>query len=62
MARWLDETGHDAGAAVPAQVMYDLSVEWYRDRLEEAWMPLEAADAEALFARHGLVGPFWSFT
>jgi hypothetical protein len=41
--------------------MYDLSREWYRGRMEEAWMPLEADDAAALFARYGLTGPFWSF-
>ena len=41
--------------------MYDLSVEWYRGRMDEAWMPLSAAEAEGLFRRHGLTGRFWSF-
>ncbi len=41
--------------------MYELSVDWYRGRMDEAWMPLSAAEATDLFERHGLVGPFWSF-
>lgn len=61
MAKWLRETGHPRGAAVDVQVMYDLSVEWYRGRMDEAWMPLSSDEAAGLFARHGLTGPFWSF-
>lgn len=39
--------------------MYELSTEWYAGRTDEKWDPLDPEEAEALFARHGLVGEFW---
>jgi len=45
---------------VAPQVVYDLGADWYRTRLDVDYQPLGAADATALFARHGLTGEFWS--
>lgn len=59
---WLDESGEEPGAVVPAQVMYDLSRDWYRTRMEVDWVPPNATEVEALLAAHGLTGPFWSAT
>ena len=53
-------TGNPRGESVSVQVMYDLSAEWYRGRLDEAWMPIGPDLAQATFARHGLTGDFWS--
>ena len=53
-------TGNPRGESVSVQVMYDLSAEWYRGRLEEAWMPIGPDLAQATFARHGLAGDFWA--
>jgi hypothetical protein len=41
--------------------MFDLSVDWYRTRLDEDWQPATAIQAEAIVQRHGLSGPFWKF-
>lgn len=42
--------------------MYDLSVDWYAGRLAEQWTPPDAAEAESIFAAHGLTGEFWRLT
>ena len=47
---------------MPAQTMFDLSRDWYRGRLEVDWSPPTAAEAEAMFAKHGLTGDFWALT
>jgi hypothetical protein len=39
--------------------MYDLSGDWYAGRMDEDWEPPSAAEAEAIFGRHGLTGEFW---
>jgi len=39
--------------------MYDFSLEWYNGRMDKDWSPLEAGEAERLFAEHGLTGEFW---
>lgn len=61
MEEWLATTGHERGETVAMQTLYDLTQEWYRGRLDEAWMPIGPDVARALFARHGLTGPFWAF-
>lgn len=40
--------------------MYDLSEDWYSDRMEEDWQPMSPDAAAAVFAKHGLTGDFWS--
>lgn len=45
-----------------AQTMYDLSKDWYRGRMDKDWVPPTPEEAEAVFARHGLVGGFWKLT
>ena len=48
------------GAVVRPQTLYELGADWYRSRLDVDWQPASAAEATAIFARHGLTGPFWS--
>jgi hypothetical protein len=57
---WLEATGHDRGETVPMQTLYDLSRDWYAGRRDEAWMPIDPDGIRAMFARHGLTGPFWA--
>jgi len=40
--------------------MFEMSVDWYDGRMAEDWMPPSVAEAETLFAAHGLTGRFWS--
>ncbi len=59
MTRYLEATGGVRGYVTTSQTMYELSTEWYAGRTDEKWDPLDPEEAEALFARHGLVGEFW---
>jgi hypothetical protein len=42
------------------QQFYDLSVDWYRGRMDADWQPPSAEETAAIFRRHGLTGSFWS--
>lgn len=42
--------------------MYDLSKDWYSDRMEVDWVPPTGEEATATFAKHGLVEDFWRLT
>ena len=44
------------------QAVYDLSLDWYRGRMSEAWEPFSPAEAEAILRRAGLTGEFWRLT
>lgn len=50
------------GAVVTAQTVYDLGRDWYATRLASEFEPATPGQAQATFARHGLVGDFWSLT
>lgn len=60
MEEWLAVNGGRLGHAGTNQQFYDLSVDWYRDRMDVDWQPPSAEQAEAIFHRHGLTGDFWS--
>lgn len=48
------------GAAASGQTVYDLGRDWYATRLDLGFVPATPQQAQATFARHGLVGDFWS--
>jgi hypothetical protein len=48
------------GAIAPPQTVYDLGAEWYATRCDRDWERADAIRTAAIFARHGLVGEFWS--
>jgi hypothetical protein len=47
---------------VAPQTLYDLGSDWYATRFDLDWQPATASQAEALFAKHGLRGEFWSMS
>jgi hypothetical protein len=53
-------TGNERGAVVAPQTLYDLGREWYRGRLDLDFQPYSLDEKAQTFARHGLVGDFWS--
>jgi hypothetical protein len=59
---WLGSRGYHKGAIVVPQTLYNLGADWYATRLEVDWEPASAEEATVLFAKHGLVGEFWSLT
>ena len=54
---------HDlpSGAVMSLPELWKFSVDWYGDYLSKPWHKRTAEEAEAVFVRNGLVGPFWSF-
>jgi hypothetical protein len=62
LTQWIDTQGFVLGATVSPQTLYDLGADWYRTRLDLDWQPASAAEATATFARHGLIGDFWTLT
>lgn len=57
---WLEANGHEFGALITPQVLYDLGRDWYATRMDLDWQPVTAQQTTAKFAAHGLVGEFWS--
>ena len=60
MHTWLAAHAHAPGAVVNGQTVYNLGREWYATRLDLDFEPATPQQAQATFARHGLVGDFWS--
>jgi hypothetical protein len=50
------------GATVDLATLRALAHDWYGDRLDPAWRPRTVEQSQAILARHGLTGPFWSLT
>jgi hypothetical protein len=42
--------------------VYELGAEWYATRLDLLWERASAAEAAAIFERHGLAGAFWALS
>lgn len=57
--RWCKGQGVERGAVFSLEQAWDLGREWYRDKLSPDWQRASPADAEATFARLGLIGAFW---
>jgi len=57
---WLAANGLALGAVIEPQTLYELGAAWYATRLDFDWQRASAAEAAAMFERHGLTGPFWS--
>ena len=48
------------GAIVSPQTVYELGAEWYATRLDRDWERAGSTRIAAMFARHRLIGEFWS--
>ena len=57
--RWREQRCVAPGAVFSPEQMWRLADAWYKDRLSPDWRRKTAAEAEAVFAEIGLVGPFW---
>ena len=47
------------GGLLTAEQLWDLARTWYSNRLEPSWRRRTAEEAQAVFERIGLTGPFW---
>ena len=50
------------GAVVALDTLEALAADWYGDRLHPEWSPRTVEQSQAILARHGLTGSFWSLT
>jgi hypothetical protein len=59
VARWLDASGHEPGATIPAPKLWELAVAWWGDRLSPEWRPHTREQNQAILDGLGLFAPFW---
>jgi hypothetical protein len=59
VGRWLEASGHRAGATLAAPKLWELAVAWWGDRLDPNWRPHTREQNQAILERLGLTGPFW---
>ena len=59
LGRWLDATGHEHGASMPAPTLNKLARRWWWSRLEPDWRPRSPAESQAILDQLGLTGAFW---
>jgi len=57
--RWAAGEGARVGAVVDLPTMWRLGKAWYGDRLHDDHRRRTPEEAAAVFAEHGLTGPFW---
>ena len=57
--RWCEAGGHPLRPLVTMEQLWDLSVAWYGNRLQEDARRPQPDEMRAIFAGLGLEGPFW---
>ncbi len=60
VAAWCDRHGKPQGDVRPVEQIWHFAREWYGHHLDVGWQKWTAAEAVAMFDRHGLDGPIWS--
>jgi hypothetical protein len=60
IAPWCDRHGHTPGEAVPLRQTALLARLWYGRHADRQWQKWTMAEAQDIFTRAGLVGPFWN--
>ena len=59
LSRWLSDRDVERGATMTVEQQWQLATEWYSDRLDPDWRRRSAEEAQHVFDRCGLTGPFW---
>lgn len=57
--RWCAATGEPRGEAVPLRQVWELSREWYGNRMSPEFRGRSADQAVEVFNRAGLTSDFW---
>ena len=60
--RWCAQWNRPRGGTLTLSQGWRLAKEWYADRLSPLWRPKSVAEAEAAFARIGLMEKFWKLS
>jgi hypothetical protein len=58
--RWLEASGHEAGATLSAETLSELAQAWWDDRLAADWRPRPSERSQAILEQVGLTGEFWA--
>lgn len=61
LVAWCRRRGAERGATLTVPETWTLAQRWYHNRLDPAFRGRSIAEAEAVFASVGLMGPFWQF-
>ena len=56
---WCERHGLPHGAVLSLPQLWNFARDWYGAYLDEPWKKRSVAEAQALFRRHDLIGPFW---
>jgi hypothetical protein len=56
---WCERHGMPRGATMSLEALWRFASDWYGFYLAEPWRKRTAEEVRALFAAHGLNGPFW---
>lgn len=59
---WCARHALPRGAVMTLPRLWRFASDWYGAYLQKPWRKRSAAEAAALFARHGLTDPFWAVT
>ncbi|NUP12301.1 MAG: hypothetical protein HOW73_40160 [Polyangiaceae bacterium] len=60
--RWCRDHALPRGAIMSLGALWAFARDWYGSYLSTPWRKRSPAEAQALFTRHGLIGPFWRIT
>jgi hypothetical protein len=58
--RWCAQWNQPRGATLTIQQAWDLARAWYQNKMRRDWRRATLEETEALLARIGLTGLFWS--
>ena len=59
--QWCATRGQPRGGLLDLGTLWALAQAWFHDRSSPAWRRRTPEEAQELFARLGLTGPFWQF-
>lgn len=57
--RWCEHRGLARGGMMSPAQCWELATAWYADKLRPEWRRKAPEEAEAVFRKVGLTGPFW---
>ncbi|MDB5218029.1 MAG: hypothetical protein JWO86_5956 [Myxococcaceae bacterium] len=60
ITRWCTDHDLPRGETLTMPQLWSFAQDWYGDYVTGPWRRRSREEAEAIFARHGLVGPFWT--
>ena len=57
--RWLGDRGWERGGTMTLERCWRLAAAWFEGRMTRTWRRRTPEEAQELFERLGLTGPFW---